>query len=136
LNFRDLHPPEQLEWITDCFQRMGRGEAIGVVTALVVDRAGRQHPVEITGGQPFAGGGRQLMFGVFRNISRRKRIEQAVDFIARHQGGRPRISSMTSAANWPRRWTRVTRSSAVFCRTRLAGCARWVLERRRLQRTD
>ncbi len=76
LHQSQLHPPEQLEKALHAFEQSGaRSDLIEID---VLDRAGRRIPVEIAPSTLEEEGGARLVLGIFRDVSRRRSMEQAL----------------------------------------------------------
>jgi PAS domain S-box-containing protein len=76
-HYSELHPTEVAERHEEIFQSGGRGEATGPVEAVVLTGEGARVPVEISASLVEVGG-RRLLHGVFRDITQRKRDQEAL----------------------------------------------------------
>ncbi|MBI5386834.1 MAG: PAS domain S-box protein [Verrucomicrobia bacterium] len=73
----ELHPPEQAAHYRDIFRRFVRDRAKPPRDLMVWHRAGRRIPVDIAASVVELGG-RRLVQGIFRDITERKRAEEAL----------------------------------------------------------
>jgi len=76
LNFRDIHPPEELEKVQKYFNKAISGD-MGIVETLVLTKDNNKVPVAITASMVQYGDTRVIQ-GIFRDISERKNAEKAL----------------------------------------------------------
>jgi PAS domain S-box-containing protein len=77
MHFLELHPPEEADRDQAVFRAGGREQAAGPVEATVLTSQGHRVPVEISASLVEVGG-RRLLHGVFRDVTERKRAQQAL----------------------------------------------------------
>ncbi len=70
-----LHPPEKIEEYAKEFEKATKAEGIRFLEMDVVHKDGRRIPVEINSGGVIDEGGQRIHFGIFRDISERKKAE-------------------------------------------------------------
>jgi len=76
LNFRDIHPPEELEKVQKSFNKAISGD-MGIVETLVLTKDNNKVPVAITASM-IEYGDNKVIQGIFRDISERKNAEKAL----------------------------------------------------------
>jgi PAS domain S-box-containing protein len=77
LHVSQIHPPDALQEVREHFQTVVQGIAAPMLESLVLRKDGSQVPVEITGSL-IELEGTFIAQGIFRDISKRKRIESAL----------------------------------------------------------
>jgi PAS domain S-box-containing protein len=78
MSIRDIHPEEELERIIDDFSRIAAGEIHSSYDTKVLTKDGKIVHVDITGA-PIEHEGRTLVMGIFRDITERKQVEEALN---------------------------------------------------------
>jgi PAS domain S-box-containing protein len=77
MNFPQIHPKEELEKVSYAFRKIMEGDLNSLNDTKVMRKDGRLIPVDITGNS-IEFFGRKLIQGIFRDITERKRAEEAL----------------------------------------------------------
>jgi PAS domain S-box-containing protein len=77
MNIQDLHPPDVQKLAMDNFQTFITGNT-GIVESVIQTRDGAAIPVSINAGPPTGIGGREILIGIFRDITWQKEVEKTI----------------------------------------------------------
>jgi PAS domain S-box-containing protein len=78
LHQSEIHPKEEQDWSRDLFEQAIAQQGRLFTQAYILHKDGRHIPVEISSGGVVKAGGKDIHFGIFRDISERKAAEQAL----------------------------------------------------------